>query len=82
MIDFLGRIELTGADPHKRDTIVMCLVHVRLNLEHKTGEWFCDWVNQTCIRHTWKWTLCHLQEMLQKCLHTECRQCGTEEHRR
>ena len=23
MIDFLGRIELTGADPHKRDTIVM-----------------------------------------------------------
>ena len=38
MLYFLVRIESSGYDTHECDSVAVCLIHIRLDLEYECGE--------------------------------------------
>ena len=75
-------VKFTGTDAHKRDPVAMRLIHIRLDLKHKSGKvFFRHRIDLTVIGHTRERRCSHFQEMLQESLHSEVRQCRTEKHR-
>ena len=81
MVNFHTRVKFTGADTHECDTVAVCPVHIRLNLEYKRREIFTHRIDDAAVCLSRKRRSRHLQEMLQENLDTEVRQCGTEEYR-
>ena len=74
-------LKLAGADAHEGDPVPVGLVHVGLNLEHEGGEGGVKGVHHRVPGHPGQGRHGHLQEVLQKRLHAEVVQGGTEEHR-
>ena len=73
--------EAPGADAHERDSVAVTRVHVRLNLEHKTGEPIVRRVHGTCVAHSGLWTRRNVDECLQEGLESEVGERTAEEHR-
>ena len=74
-------IEFTGTDTHECNTVSVSLVHIGLDLEYKGTELMLRGIDQTNVCLSGQRSGGHLQEMFQKDLHTEIRQCGTKTYR-
>ena len=82
MVHVHSCLELTGADPHESDPVPVSLVHICLDLEHKSRKvLLCHRVYRTMIRHARQRRCCHPEEMLQESLHSEVGQRGPEKYR-
>src|SRR5690606_6019950 len=71
----------TRTDAHESDAVAMFWIHVRLNLEHETGERRFLWCDFTRLGRSWLWRRRPLHEVVKHLFHTEIAECGAEEHR-
>src|SRR5207244_6957827 len=79
VIDHHVLLETARNDTHKRHPITMLRVHVRLNLEHKAGEFLVRRLHEPLRTHARARRRCELEEPVQKRLDAEVRQRASEE---
>ena len=81
MVYFHAGLELAGYNTHKRNTVTVRLVHVRLNLKDESRKIIVKRAYLTGDGLSRQRGSGHLQEMLQEGLYTKVGQCGTEKYR-
>jgi hypothetical protein len=69
------------ADPQERHTIAMQRIHIRLNLEHKSGEAFAGGIDQPAVAGARAGRRRQAQQRIQERLDTEVVERAAEEHR-
>ena len=71
IIDLTVRLKTAGADAHEGKPVPVILVHVCLNLEHKSGKVLLHRIDETLIGHSCQRRHCHFQEVLQERFHSK-----------
>ena len=64
MLHFHACIKAAGADTHKCHAVSVCLIHIRLNLEHKSRKFIFHRIDRSFIRNTRKRCCSHFQKVL------------------
>ncbi len=81
MVQLHALFVAAGADTHEGNTVAVFRVHVRLNLEHKTGEGRFGRLHVTLVAGARLRARCPVDDSVQHLINTEVTQCGTKEYR-
>ena len=81
MQDLLALLVLAGTDPHKGDSIAVTGIHIRLDLEYKTGQLVLLGSNVALLALAWLRLRRVVDELVKQLLDAEVRQRRAEEHR-
>ena len=71
VIIILAALKLTRADTHKRNSVAVSLVHVRLDFEYERGEAFIKRIYNVALCDSGQGGGSHFKEMLKERLDTE-----------